>query len=237
VIALVRDVPDSFPRAIASRPLAIDVAVARAQHAAYVAGLEWLGLEVVRLPADEACPDCVFIEDTAVVARGVALVSRPGAASRRAEVEPVAAALSRWCEVLRTEEPASFDGGDCLIAGDALLVGLSSRSNAAGVARLREVFEPRGLGVVAVAMPPGVLHLKSVCAPLGDGRVLSRVPLPEVEVVHADDANVVAWRGRALVPPGTAAAVEAAGLEARTVDTSELRKADGALTCLSIVVA
>jgi len=235
-------VPDSFVRALASSPVALDVAVAREQHAAYVAGLLWLGLEVVRVEPDEDCPDCCFIEDTAVVAGGVALVSNPGALSRRGEVEPVARALAAHCRVLRTEAPATFDGGDCLRAGGALLVGLSSRTNAAGVERLRQVFG-RATGV---PMPPGLLHLKSWCSPLDDDRALAveGLELPGVQVIRvpreeAPASNVVAWREAALMPPGaprTRERLEAAGFRTLEVDTSELRKADGALTCLSILL-
>src|SRR5262249_17524018 len=88
MIAVVRGVPASFDRALASAPVAIDVARARAQHADYVAALAALGAEIVEVPADDAAPDCCFIEDTCVVAGGRALVTIPGAPSRRGEVDP-----------------------------------------------------------------------------------------------------------------------------------------------------
>jgi dimethylargininase len=278
VIALVRSVPSTFARALVARPPAvpIDVARARAQHAAYVEALRSLGFEVVEIPADDSLPDCVFIEDTAVVARGAALLARSGAESRRGETAAVAPAL-RACmarmafpqkkrsrvpapaarsrlaargELHRMESPATLDGGDCLLLGDALYAGLSARTNAAGVARLAEVFGPRGIDVRAVAMPPGALHLKSVCSSLGDDVVLvaagtlpagtfpgARVlPVPAAEA-HA--ANAVACAGAAIMAPGcprTRDLVEAAGFRAVPVDTSELAKADGALTCLSILI-
>ncbi len=252
MIALVRGVPSTFARALVARPPAvpIDVARARAQHAAYVAALRSLGLAIVELPADDAFPDCVFVEDTAVVARGAALVTRPGAVSRRGEVDAVAAALAGRVEVARMEAPATLDGGDCLRIGDAIYVGLSARTNAAGAARLAEVFGPRRLRVRTVQRPPGALHLKSVCSPLGDDCVLvaagtlpaSAFPGARVVEVPADEAraaNAVACAGGAIVAAGcpeTRALVEAAGLRVVPVDTSELAKADGALTCLSILV-
>ncbi|HKA87493.1 MAG TPA: arginine deiminase-related protein [Haliangiales bacterium] len=251
-LALVRGVPSTFARAISARPpdVPIDVARARAQHAAYVAALRSLGPTIVEIPADDAFPDCVFVEDAAVVARGAALIARPGAASRRGEVDAVAAALAGRAEIHRMEAPATLDGGDVLRAGDSIYVGLSARTNAAGAARLAEVFGPRGLAVRTVELPPGVLHLKSVCSPLGNDCVLvaagalpaSTFRVARVLVAPPDEAraaNAMACAGGALVAarcPETQALVEAAGLRVVPVDTSELAKADGALTCLSILV-
>ncbi len=251
-VALVRAVPASFAHALSAVPPEppIDVARARAQHAAYVVALASIGLQVVPIAPDEACPDCCFIEDTAVFAAGVCVLTRPGAVSRRAEVEAVAAALAARCQVVRMEAPATLDGGDCLLLGQTIYVGRSERTNASGVARLREAFEPHGVSVVAVAMPPGVLHLKTVCSGLGDDAVLvAEDTLPDgtfggvrvirVPAAEAHAANVVVHGRAALVAadaPATAALVEAGGFRVVLVDTSELRKADGALTCLSILV-
>jgi dimethylargininase len=249
-LAIVRGVPETFDRALAMHAPAepIDVARARAQHAGYVAALRALGVELVELPADPALPDCCFVEDTAVIAEGVALITRPGAASRRGETAAVRAALAGRMPIHEMAEPATLDGGDCLLAGRRLHIGLSSRTNAAGVARAREVFGPAGIDVIPVAMPPA-LHLKSVCSPLGDRAVLvAQGMLPpgtfaarelSVPAAEAVAANVVTIGRAALVAagcPATAALVEAAGFAAHPVDTSELRKADGALTCLSILV-
>jgi dimethylargininase len=249
--ALVRDVPESFAHALCGTAPAepIDAARARAQHAEYVAALSSLGLEIVRVAADEACPDCCFVEDAALVAGGTALVTRSAAPSRRGEADAVAAALAGRLEVARMTAPATLDGGDCLRLGRRLFVGRSARTNGDGVAALRAVFPD--LEVVEVALPPGALHLKSVCSPLAADLVLladhtippavfapaSVVMVPAAEA-HA--ANAVVHGGRALVAAGAPraqAVVEAAGLRVIAVDTSELRKADGALTCLSIVVA
>src|SRR5262249_10847128 len=134
--------------------------------------------------------------------------------------------------------------------GGAIYVGLPARTNAAGAARLAEVFGPRGLAVRTVELPPGVLHLKSVCSPLGNDCVLvaagalpaSTFRVARVLVAPPDEAraaNAMACGGGALVAarcPETQALVEAAGLRVVPVDTSELAKADGALTCLSILV-
>jgi dimethylargininase len=257
--ALVRGIPDSFADALSAAPreVAIDVALARAQHAAYVAALEAAGVTVVELPADERHPDCVFVEDTAVVGGagqageaggGLALIARPGAASRRGETEAVAAELARWLEVARMEAPAMLDGGDCMRLGRTIYVGRSARTNAAGIARAEAVLGPRGYRIVAVELAPDVLHLKCVCSPLGDGRVLlAEGTLPaglfdaEIVWVPAEEryaANAVAIGEHVIAAaeyPRTRAALEAAGLRVHPVPTSEVRKADGSLTCQSIL--
>lgn len=248
--AIVRGVPPSFPRALSAAPpdSPIDVAIARAQHAAYVAALVAAGLEVVAVATDDDCPDCCFVEDTAVLVGDAALITRPGAPSRRAEVEPVAAALRGRAEIVRMEAPATLDGGDCLLVGRTFYVGRSGRTNPAGIDRLAEVAGPRGYRVVPLAMPAGILHLKSVCSPLGDAVLVAEGTLPpstfagaRVLVVPAGEAhaaNAVATGGAALVAAGAPTAqalIESTGLRALPVDTAELRKADGALTCLSIV--
>jgi dimethylargininase len=250
--ALVRGIPDSLPSALAATPPdpPLDVARARAQHLSYVAALAAAGAEVVHVAADEACPDCCFIEDTAIIAGGLAIVTRPGAPSRRAEVEPVAERLAALMPIVRMDAPATLDGGDCLLVGDTLYVGASARSNAEGRAWLRAVLAPRRIAVVDVAVPPRFLHLKGFCSPLGDREVLlaeGTIPpstfagtgVITVPAGEAHAANTVVLGGSVLVAAGaprTLALVEAAGLSAVVVDTSELRRADGSLTCLSIIV-
>jgi dimethylargininase len=263
--ALLRGIPDSFAGALSAAPPEepIDVPRARAQHAAYRAALEASGAAVTELPADERLPDCVFVEDTAVVsgrpgeAGGLALITRPGAPSRRGETDAVAAALGRHLELARVEEPATLDGGDCMRLGATLYIGRSARTNAAGIARAEAVLAPRGLRIVAVELPPGVLHLKCVCSPLGDGRVLLAegtlppglfdaaivwVPAEERYAANAvaigadgsdgaDVTHVIA----AAEYPRTLEALAAAGLRVHPVPTSEVRKADGSLTCQSIL--
>lgn len=248
--AIVRAVPDSFPRALSVHPPPepIDVVRAREQHASYVEALRELGLDVIVLDADEAYPDGCFVEDAAVVAGGIALATRPGAETRRGEVEAVRGALAEHMPVLDTTAPATLEGGDCMLVGDELFVGLSSRTNTSGVARAREVFEPRGVQVRQVAVNDG-LHLKSSCSPLGADAVLAVagafVPatfgaarIVEVARDEAPAANVVCVGDRALVPAGfprTADLLRRAGIEPVPVDNSELRKADSALTCLSVI--
>ncbi|HSK00736.1 MAG TPA: hypothetical protein VK932_05820 [Kofleriaceae bacterium] len=259
--ALIRGVPDSFVHALSAAPregasAQIDVRLARAQHAAYRAALEACGAIVTELSADERFPDCVFVEDTAVVAGGpgegaggrLALITRPGAPARRGEIEAVAVELACHLELARIEEPATLDGGDCMWLGQTLYIGRSARTNAAGIARAEAALAPRGYRIVPVELPPGVLHLKCVCSPLGDGRVLlAEGTLPAdlfdtgIVWVPAEEryaANAVAVGEHVIAAaeyPRTLAALAAAGLRVHPVPTSEVRKADGSLTCQSLL--
>jgi dimethylargininase len=248
--ALTRTVPASFANALAATPpeVPIDVGLARSQHAAYRSALAACGARVTVVDADEACPDCCFVEDTAVVAGGLALITRPGAPSRRPETAPVARALARHVDLAWMDEPATLDGGDCMRVGRTIYVGRSARTNDAGIARLAEVFAKHR--VVAIDLPPHVLHLKCVCSPLGDDRILLAEGslAPELFAPHAIvrvpaaetyAANAVAIAGRVVIAEGhprTREALEAAGFTVYPVPHSEVRKADGSLTCQSIVV-
>jgi dimethylargininase len=248
-VAIVREVSASFDRALASvvpdPPL--DVSRARAQHAAYVAALRAAGAEVVVLPAADDLPDACFVEDCAVVAGGVALIPRLGAAARRDEPPAVRAALAARIPVRDMVAPGTLDGGDCLLLGRRLYVGRSARTNAAGAARARAVFGEVGVEVIEVDVRDW-LHLKTACSPLTDDTVLvAEGALPAgtfgaarvITVPEPAAANVVVVGRHALVPAGldsAARAVAAVGLAPIAVDNSELRKADSALTCLSILL-
>lgn len=250
--AITREVPASFSRALAMTPASIDVALAREQHAAYRDALAACGAEVIVVAADERCPDCCFVEDTAVIAGTRALITRPGAPSRRAETPAIADALRAHVELHAMEEPATLDGGDCMRVGETLYVGRSARTNAAGIARLAEVFGPMAgsrANVVAIDMPPGVLHLKCVCSPLDDERILladgsidaalfdARVVRVPAEETYA--ANAVAIGAHVIVADGfprTHEALARAGFTLHPVPTSEVRKADGSLTCQALIV-
>jgi dimethylargininase len=257
MIVLTRPVPASFADALcaAAPDEPIDLERARDQHAAYVAALAQAGAQIEMLPAADALPDSCFVEDTAVVAAGIALITRPGAASRQPEPAATADALranptlaARY-ELAFVREPATLDGGDCMRVGTTIFVGRSARTNAAGIARLADVFEPRGLRVVAIDLPANVLHLKCVCAPLGDDRItladgsIAADAFGDLHVVRipADEsyaANVLAIGDRVLVAggfPRTHEALTRAGLRIVPLAMTEFRKADGALTCLSIV--
>ena len=246
---LCRELPDSFASALSmqERAVPIDVALARRQHMAYRRALAECGVSLTLLPADETCPDCVFVEDTAVIAGGVALITRPGAPSRRAETPPIARALEPWCRIVTMTEPATLDGGDVMILDKTIYVGLSARTNTAGISALAAAFA--GFRIVEVPLTPTVLHLKCVVTPLGAGAILladdslsselfsgARIVRVPAEETYA--ANAVAIDGHVVVAgefPRTHEALRTAGFAIHPVPTTEVRKADGSLTCQSLL--
>ncbi len=246
-----RRVPDSFVGCLTHRPAVppLDSVRARCQQDGYRALLEEGGFTVMVLAADEAHPDCAFVEDTAVVLGDSALGTRPGHPSRRGEVGPVARALAdRGLAVTMMEAPATLDGGDVLRVGKHLFVGESGRTNAAGRAALAAFASPRGYRVTAVSLR-GVLHLKSTATAVDEETVLAFPGAVDtaafsglrVVPVGGDDpeaANVVRLPdGRILVAAHLAAteeAVTSAGFTPVACDVSEFARADGGLTCLSV---
>ena len=226
----------------------IDVEEARLQHAAYAACLARLGCEVQGLPATPDLPDGVFIEDIALVLDEVAVITRPGAASRRPEIPSVAQALEPYRKLLSIEEPGTLDGGDVLRLGRKLLVGLSERSNPAGVEQLRRLVKPFGYRVEGIPVS-GCLHLKSAVTEVAAGVVLvnpawvAPADFGHVSVIDVDPTEPYAANGllvgeRLIYPesfPRTRKRLEAAGIGIEAVDVSELQKAEGAVTCCSLV--
>jgi dimethylargininase len=227
----------------------IDVARARAQHAAYEDALTRLGCEVVRLPPLPELPDAVFVEDTAVVLNEVAVITRPGAPSRRAETASTATALGSLRPLVHLRDPETLDGGDVLRVGRTLWVGRSGRTNAEGVAALGWVLLKWGYTIRPVDVR-GCLHLKSAATAVDDGLVLinpdwvDRHAFAGFEVVEVDSgepcaANALRLGEALLYPtafPRTRARLEARGLHIVAVDLSELAKAEGAVTCCSLIV-
>jgi len=247
--AIVRDISERFSDAVTMHASQgdINVSLARTQHAAYVAALRALAVDVTVLAADSDQPDCVFVEDQAVVAGGMGLITRSGNAGRRAEAVAVASALDPFMPLNHMAAPATLDGGDVLRVGRVLFVGRSARTSAGGVEALTETFGPHGFAVVEVTVSDA-LHLKCHCSTPGPGVVLlapDRVPagafsdfrVLEVPPQEAYAANVVGVNGSVLVPAGydaTRAVLEGAGFDVVVLDTSEIAKADGSLTCMSL---
>jgi dimethylargininase len=227
----------------------IDYPRAVTQHAAYERLLEELGLRVVQIDADEALPDCCFVEDIAIVLDEVAVLTRPGAPSRRGETPAVAAALGAFRPIVRLDEPARIDGGDVLVLGRRLFAGLSNRTDAAGRAALAEAVRPFDYEVVPVQMN-GCLHLKTAvtaAAPevlLVNPNWVDLAPFRDRERIDVDPrepwgANVVRAGGAVVAAAGfprTADRLRARGLDVRTVDVSEFQKAEGGVTCKSLVL-
>jgi dimethylargininase len=255
---LVRAPGDAYARCLRSDAAAvIDVDAARRQHAAYVAALSDLGLTVDFVPEDAAHPDATppdacFIEDTAVVLGRSAVLTRPGAESRRGEVAAVGRRLAPYRVIEVMAAPATLDGGDVLRAGEHLFVGLSTRTNHEGLAMLARVASTEGLRVVPIEVRGG-LHLKSACTLAGARdlvfdpsivgadalRELERAGLTCTEAEEPAGANVLALGAAVLVSaaaPRTAASLAARGVNVVVLDVGEMHKGDGALTCLSLRV-
>ena len=150
----------------------IDIAKASEQHREYEECLRSLGASVLSLPAEPDLPDSMFVEDPAVVVNEVAVMTRMGALSRRPESESLALALARFRPLRWLREPATLEGGDVLRLGSAVFAGLSSRSNAEGVAQLAAELSPFGYSVRGVAVR-GCLHLKSACCAIGERTILA----------------------------------------------------------------
>jgi dimethylargininase len=226
----------------------VDVALARLQHAAYVAALARAGWEVLTVPPADDCPDAVFIEDTVVVLDGLAVITRPGAAQRRPETAAVAGTVRALG--LRVEEivgPGTLDGGDILQIGQTVYVGLGGRTNAEGIAQLTGLLA--GVGRTTMTVPLArVLHLKSAVTALADGTVLAFDDLVDLDlfrrvrrVPEEAGAHVVPLGGPdvliAASAPRTAELVEDLGWHAIVVDISEYERLEGCVTCLSVLIA
>ncbi len=226
----------------------IDIRKAIEQHDAYERALAELGLDVISLPAEPDLPDATFVEDPLVVVDEVAIVTRMGAASRRPESESLAAAISAFRPVRRLREPATLEGGDVMRIGRDVFVGLSSRTNEAGIAQLTAELEPFGYRVHRIDVL-GCLHLKSACCSVGDGKILANPawldlsPLHEYRIIEvAEDepgaANVLRIGDTILMPssfPHTEEILHRQGFKIKTVDISELIKAEAAITCSSVI--
>jgi dimethylargininase len=227
----------------------IDVERARAEHRLYEQALTEAGCDVDRLPAGADMPDSVFIEDVALVFDGLAVVTRPGAESRRAETPAVAEALGRYRPVRSIEAPATMDGGDVLTLGREVFVGRSARTNDEAVTQLGRLLTPWGYSVVRVPLDV-CLHLKSAVTEVGDRLLLinpqwvSRTAFGSFDFVEVDPkepyaANALRIGKQVVYPasfPRTRARLEHRGVDVRSVEVGELAKAEGGVTCCSLIV-
>ena len=246
--ALIRGIPDSFGQALRQNPSELDIELARSQHGAYAQRLAEAGYTLEEVPSSNQHPDCVFVEDAAVVVGEVAIVCRPGAPSRRGEVGPVADSLATWFPLTTIHPPGTVDGGDVLVVNGTVYVGLSSRTNREAIDQMTSVANSQGLAVRAVEVEH-VLHLKSAVLAVDDETIVitpntvdeaifdglqilyeaeaernrfSALPLPDGTVLVTANA------------PETADLVSARGLDVVPIDVSEILAADGGLTCMSI---
>jgi dimethylargininase len=226
----------------------IDVERAVGEHDAYERALGDLGATVLRLAPEPALPDAVFVEDTAVVLDEVAVIARPGAVTRRAETTSVAARLADHRPTIAIDPPGTLDGGDVLVFGRTVYVGQSTRTNAVAAAQLRDILASWRYRVVTVPVMR-CLHLKSAVTRVADATLLLNpawappaafAGLEHVTVDPAEPlaANALALGGAVLHPrhfPRTRARLEAAGLSVVPVEMAELAKAEGGVSCCSIV--
>jgi len=238
------DFADGITTAIVGPP---DHARMLAQHAAYANALRALGLAVEVLDPLPGFPDAYFLEDVAVVVPEIAIVARPGASSRRGETDAIGPVLTRYREVARLVSPATLDGGDVLIAGRDVFVGLSARTTAEGAGQLARLLEPYAYRVRTVPVTAG-LHLKSSMSWLdGETLLVSErfANVPELRgyrriVVGAGEqaaCNTLLVNGTVLMPAGFPAVrhkLDVTALPVVELDVSEARKMDGGLSCMSL---
>jgi dimethylargininase len=228
-----------------------DFARALEQHARYCEALERCGLSLVRLPENPAHPDATFVEDTAILSARCNVLARPGAPSRAGEVGAIRHALMAFTpDIHAIEPPGTLDGGDICEADGHFFIGVSHRTNPEGAAQLATLLTDAGctsacMGIRAV---PGILHLKSGIASLGDRRIVaidslaSHPALKEHELVRVSAgeeyaANCIRVNDHVLMPagfPGLQQTLERLGYELIVLDMSEFQKMDGGLSCLSL---
>jgi dimethylargininase len=251
VIAITRDISPRFNECeithIERTP--IDLDVARTEHHEYVNVLKKLGCKVIELPSEADLPDSVFVEDTAFILREAAVITRPGADSRKPETESITRALSPYIKLINVHEPATVDGGDVLVLGKNIYIGLSSRSNQGAVDQLNEQLHEYGYTVTGVQMHD-CLHLKSAVTRVDDKTLLINKswvdthPFEDFEWIEVDPtepfaANCLPIGESIIFPtafPRTRAKLEERGYKVFTVNASELAKAEGAVTCCSLII-
>jgi dimethylargininase len=250
--AIVRPPPSNFGDGHTTADLGTpNHALALVQHEAYCAALEHCGLTLTRLAADPRHPDSTFVEDVAIITDGCAILTLPGAASRKGEVAAIREALVKFYDRLEAiEDPGTLDGGDVCETEGHVFIGLSHRTNEEGARQLAAFLAEGGMtsATIDISGIPGILHLKSGLAYVGRGRVVAiealaaHPALDRYQVLTVDPnenyaANCILVGDRILVPsehPRTLAALEHLGLELIALDMSEFQKMDGGLSCLSL---
>jgi dimethylargininase len=226
----------------------VDAGLAAQQHAAYVGAIAGGGWAIREVPHADALPDSAFVEDTLVVCDGLAVLTRPGAPERRAELAGAEeAAGSLGLEIARIEEPGTLDGGDVLQVGTTFYAGRGSRTNSEGIAQLTRLVASRGFTVVPVPLHR-VLHLKSAVTALPDGTIvvadeslLDTSPFPTLRLVPEEaGSHVILLGDRTLLmaasAPRSAELFKDWGFDVIVVDIGEFEKMEGCVTCLSVLI-
>ena len=227
----------------------IDLNIARTQHHEYVQTLKELGCAVLELPAEADLPDSVFVEDTAFILSDVAVITRPGADSRKPETESIARALKPYRELVYITEPATVDGGDVLVLDNDIYVGMSTRSNQDAVNQINNLLRKYGYRAQSVEMYD-CLHLKTAVTRVDAKTLLINRRWVDVENFEGFDlidvdlsepfaANCLRVNGEIIFPaafPKTRGRLESKGYTVKTVQVNELAKAEGAVTCCSLII-
>ena len=250
--AIVRPPSSNFADGLTSVALGKpDVALALEQHARYCDALERMGMTLTRLPEDPAHPDATFVEDAAILAAKCNVLARPGAPSRAGEAAAIRAALASLnIDAKEIEAPGTLDGGDICEADGHFFIGVSRRTNWNGAAQLAALLTKAGYGssCIDIRAEPGILHLKSGIAALGDGRIVAidalahHPALKGHKIVHVPAgeeyaANCVRVNDAVLIAagfPGMQGTLERLGYALTALDMSEFQKMDGGLSCLSL---
>jgi dimethylargininase len=226
----------------------IDLDIAQRQHRGYVDALKQLGCDVLELPAETDLPDSVFVEDTAFILPEAAVITRPGADSRKPETESIARALSPHKTLLFLRKPATLDGGDVLVVAKRIFIGLSTRSNNEAVVQLNNLLHEFGYTVIGVQLN-GCLHLKSAVTLVDDKTLLINRDwvdaelFADYELIDVDPsepyaANCLPIGDAVIFPasfPKTREKLETRGFNVVSVEVDELAKAEGAVTCCSLI--
>ena len=251
--AIVRSPSRNFADGLTSSGLpAPDHPLAVKQHEEYCRALQSLGLRLTLLPPDERYPDSTFVEDTAIVAERVAVITRPGAPSRRSEVNDISQTLNQFFSRLETiTAPGTVDGGDVCQVEDHFFIGISERTNEDGATQLSGILKSAGYASTSIDirnLSPRLLHLKSGLAYLGAHRLVVDAELSERAEFHefekispdADEgyaANCLAFGNTVLIAvdyPSFERKLRQLGFNTRALDMSEFQKMDGGLSCLSL---
>lgn len=251
VVAITREVSSRFNECeithIDRTP--IDLDIARAQHRAYVQALAKIGCQVIELDEERNLPDSVFVEDTAFILPEVAVITRPGADSRKPETESIIQALSSHRPLVHVVAPATVDGGDVLVLGKNIFIGMSTRSTPEAVTQLQGLLDNYGYTVVGVKLTD-CLHLKTAVTRVDDNTLLinknwvspehfTGFDLIDVDSSEPFAANCLPVKDVIIYPttfPNTQKKLEQKGFKIVNVNLDELAKAEGAVTCCSLII-
>jgi dimethylargininase len=246
--AITRKPGKTFDRGITTSDLGVpDYELVLKQHAVYIDTLNSIGLDVIELDSLPDYPDAHFVEDTAVVTPEVAIITNPGAPSRRGEEKSIAEVLLQYRQVEYIQSPATVDGGDVLMIGNHFFIGISERTNHHGADQLGRILQKYGKTWTILQAGAG-LHFKSSVNYVGKNSIVVTQDFINHEALNGYDkiivekeaeysANTLLINDHLLLPegfPDTKTKLESLGLPIIELDVSEMQKMDGGLTCLSI---